>query len=781
MRPFTARRPCAAAAFRTTAIALLLASFPCMEATAAAQSATPSAQDAAPSAQRATAPAQPRPLTALDLYHLRTAGDVALSPDGRRVVYVVTVVDSAENRYRRDLWIAAVDGSAPPRQLTWNGTGGGSPSFSPDGRRLAFTAARQGPPQVWILPLAEGGEAWQLTALPTGAGGAVWSPDGTRIAFTSSLSPSEIEAARVRSDASAAPAHDRAAAAVAASRDVDADAIRAIHADRDAALRSIRALLAANAERHDPRVVTRLDYLGETSIEDERYAQAYVIDVRPGAAARALTRAPYHHRGVSWSPDGRSVILAAAEPRGDYHPDYERESALRIIAADGDVVTRLPQPGTDAAPRPLAEHGADVALRRLPEPGVAVMSPRFSHDGRYIVYNRRAVDTPHPTAVNTELVVMRADGSDRRSVTGAMDRGIASWTLTRDGWLYFTVASEGAVPLYRTRLDRIAPEPVLTGARGVLSFDVAGGTVAWTQMDPARPSDVHVARADGRGERRLTALNDSLLAHVHVSPYEEIRYPSFDGMMVHGWFMRPIAYTPGQRYPLAVQIHGGPHAMWGPGEASMWMEFQMLAGAGYTVFFSNPRGSGGYGEASLQSIHRDWGTSPARDILIGADSIIGRGLADAERQVVTGGSYAGYMTAWLIAREAPERFRAAVAARGVYDLAGWYGGSNTWRLFEGEFGTTPWEDPDITREQSPLTYVANIRTPLLLLHADTDFRTTVATAEALYRALKVLGRDVEFVRYPREGHELTRSGEPVHRVDHMLRTLEYFERHVRRP
>jgi dipeptidyl aminopeptidase/acylaminoacyl peptidase len=308
---------------------------------------------------------------------------------------------------------------------------------------------------------------------------------------------------------------------------------------------------------------------------------------------------------------------------------------------------------------------------------------------------------------------------------------------------------------------------------------VAGGTVAWAQMQPANPSDVYAARADGGRERRLTALNDSLLARVHVGEYEEIWYPSFDGRRVQGWFIRPLGYQPGTRYPLAVQIHGGPHAMWGPGEASMWLEYQMLAGAGYTVFFSNPRGSGGYGDEGLQSIHRDWGTSPARDILIGADSVIARGLADPARQVVTGGSYAGYMTAWLIAREAPERFRAAVAARGVYDLWIWYGSSNTWRLFEGEFGVRPWEDWEIVRAQSPITYVENIRTPLLLLHADTDFRTTIAGAEALYRAMTVLRKPVEFVRYPREGHELTRSGEPLHRIDHMLRTLEFFERHVR--
>jgi dipeptidyl aminopeptidase/acylaminoacyl peptidase len=683
-----------------------------------------------------------RPLTALDLYHLRTAGQVALTPDGRQAVYVVTEVDSAGNRYRRDLWIAGTDGGGEPRRLTWTATPSmGSPVFSPDGRRLAFTAAREGGrPQIWILPFAEGGEAWPLTELRTGAGGPVWSPDGTRIAFTSSLTPEEL----------ASEEGERGTA-----RDtVDAGAIRGIHVDREAALRAIRAKLANNARQHDPRVVTRLDYLGEMSIQDERWSQVFVVEARPGARPRRLTGGLFSSGSPAWSPDGRTLAYVAGPPLGDYHADYERESDVYLISDGGSP-------------------------RRLAEPGYTAANPQFTRDGRWIVYMRQLRDTRYFTAVNNELVVMRADGGDRRSLSGALDRGVSAFTLTRDGWVYFTTPTEGAVPLWRTRLDRVRPERVVDGPRGVLSFDVAGNTVAWAQMHPARPSDVFAARLDGRGERRLTALNDSLLAQVHVGEYEEIWYPSFDGRRIQAWYIRPIGYRPGVRYPLAVQIHGGPHAMWGPGEASMWLEYQMLAGAGYTVFFSNPRGSGGYGDETLQVIHRDWGTSPARDILIGADSIIGRGLADPARQVVTGGSYAGYMTAWLIAREAPERFRAAVAARGVYDLWIWYGSSNTWRLFEGEFGVRPWEDWEIVREQSPITYVENIRTPLLLLHADTDFRTTIAGAEAMYRALTVLGKPVEFVRYPREGHELTRSGEPAHRVDHMLRTLEYFERHVR--
>lgn len=682
-----------------------------------------------------------RPLTALDLYHLKTAGSVALSPDGQRAVFVVTEVDSAENRYRRDLWIANTDGSGL-RRLTWsNARGIGGARFSPDGRMLAFTQARQGgQSQVWILPLADGGEAWPLTDLETGAFGPVWSPDSRRIAFMSSLTPQQLAASDT---------------AKKEEPKIDAAAIRNIDDDRAAALAAIRAKLAANARAQDPRVVTRLEYLGETSIEEESYAQIYVTEVRHGAKATQLTREAYGIGGPEWTPAGDSLLYSAGPVAEGQHPDYQLESDLYIMAADGSG-------------RP----------RQFALPGYAEGGAGFSPDGTYIVYSRNLTDPDSLTATQGELLVMRRDGTDRRSVTGPMDRESNNYTVTPDGWLYFTVAAEGSVPLYRTRLDRIDPQPVLQGPRGVLSFHAVGGRIAWTEMNPRRPSDLYSADAAGGGERRLTTLNDSLLAQVYVSDYHEIRYPSFDGRPVHGWYLLPIDYRAGQRPPLAVEIHGGPHAMWGPGEASMWLEYQTLAGAGYTVFFSNPRGSSGYGNEGLRSIQRNWGSPPGRDILIGADSVIARGLADPRRQVVTGGSYAGYMTAWLIAREAPERFKAAVAARGVYDLSTWYGGSNTWRLFEGEFGTRPWEDPEITRQQSPLTYVANIRTPLLLLHADTDYRTTIAGAEAMYRALKVLGREVEFVRYPREGHELTRSGEPGHRIDHMLRTLEYFERYI---
>lgn len=636
------------------------------------------------------------PVTPRDLYRLRTATEVALSPDGRTAVYVQQGIDSARNRYEHDLWAVPADGSGRARRLTRVAAPAmGSPVFSPEGSRIAFLApARNGTRQIWVMELE--GRPWQLTRLPSGAADPAWSPAGDRIAFTST------------------PPHSR--------------------------------------PREDPRVVTRPGSPGEPPGEPERWRQVYVVDARPRARPLRVTSTPWHHGPATWSPDGRALLFPSAMPRGDYHPDLERESDLLLVPLGGGPARRLVEPGHTEGPA------------------------RFSPDGRHVAYLRQRVDTPLYTALDNELVLMRADGTQRRSVSGPLDRPVADFSFAPDGSLLFTVRSEGAVSLYRTRTDRVAPVRVVGGPRGVLAFASGRGRIAWAQTDARRPGDVHAARLDGTGERRLTALNDSLLARRHVAGYEEIRYRSFDGTPIQGWFLRPPAATAGVP-PLAVEIHGGPHLMWGPGEPSTWLELQSLAGAGYTVFFCNPRGSAGYGAAGLQSIRRNWAGPPARDVLVGADSVLARGLADPARQVVTGGSYGGYLTAWLIAREAPGRFRAAAAQRAPYDLALWWGGSDAGWFFEAEFGGPPWMLPELTREQSPLTYVDSVRTPLLMLHGEADVRTPIAGAEAFYRSLRRRGREAALVRYPREGHELTRSGEPAHRVDHMRRIIEWFDRH----
>lgn len=684
---------------------------------------------------------QKRPLTPEDLYRLKAASDVTVAPDGRWVVYVQTSIDSAANRYVRDLYAARSDGSAR-RRLTWTPQSSeGAPVFSPDGRFLAFVARREGDEraaEIYVLPFTEPGEARRVTTVMRGVSRANWSPDGTRIAFTVSDSL-PVDTTKTK------PPKTRA--------------------ER----------LAAAARKNDPRVITRLNYVGEQSFNDERWSQIYVVDAHAeGAQARRITSGNFGSSTPAWTADGKSLVYAAAPPKGDYHPDYEQDADLYMVTADGSGAPRNLTPGgRSGLTAAVAGRGG---ARDTPAGTYAEGNPQFSPDGRWLAFTRRRLGE-HATAVNSELVIANPDGSDAVCVSCSLDRGFNNADWDQQGRLYFTVADRGGVHLYRVAQAKRPPQPLITGARGVLNFAVSGGTVAWVEMKPAAPSDVYASDADGRNPRRLTTLNDSLLATVHVQPYEELWYTGPDGHALQGWVVRPPNGAT-RTTPLAVEMHGGPHVMWGPGEASMWLEYQALAGAGYTVFFSNPRGSDGYGFEHKKAIHRNWGELPMGDVLAGADTVLARGLADPNQQVITGGSYAGYLTAWIVGHT--NRFKAAVAQRGVFDMTNWWGMANTWRLFESEFATVPWEDPQLTWAASPIAYAGKIETPLLLLHGEQDYRVGLGGVQTLFRMLKAQGKETELVLYPREGHEVTRSGEPHHRVDHMARIIDWFDRYLKR-
>jgi dipeptidyl aminopeptidase/acylaminoacyl peptidase len=309
----------------------------------------------------------------------------------------------------------------------------------------------------------------------------------------------------------------------------------------------------------------------------------------------------------------------------------------------------------------------------------------------------------------------------------------------------------------------------------VSDFSVArDGTVAFIAGSPDNPCELFVRAPDG-GERQVTTINQALLDARIVVPTEEISFNAPDGAEVQGWVLYPPNFDARTQYPLAVHIHGGPHVMWGPGMRSMWHEWQATAAAGYICFFCNPRGSDGYGEQWRDAIHGSWGEADQNDIHAGVDALIARGHVDLQRIAVTGGSYGGYMTTWLISHS--DRFRCAVAARGVYNLLTEHSTSDAHELIEIEFSGYPWDLYEELWDHSPLAHAHKINTPLLLLHSERDYRVPISEAEQLFAILRRQKKTVELVRYPREGHELTRAGEPEHRADHMRRTLAWFHRY----
>ncbi|HSG80960.1 MAG TPA: S9 family peptidase [Gemmatimonadota bacterium] len=670
-----------------------------------------------------------RGIQANDLYRIRTASGVALSPDGERLAFTVTQIDSTDNTYYRHVWLAEVDGGAP-RQLTHGKVRDGVPVWSPDGSQIAFTSSRnEDGPQVYILPL-DGGEAWQATETENGAFGPVWSPDGSKLLFGSELTTAELEDNADASEDTAAMFGPMAA---------------------------IRKWLDQNAREEEPAVITRLDFQAERGLNPiESWAQIYELDMAT-REIRRLTDGPHDFYGPAYSPDGRRIAFAA-EITDDVHPDYVTLSDLYLMDSAGGE------------------------WRKIEIPGHTVFRPQWSPDGHFLAFVAR--DTIEPSTADSHVGIIEIDAAGNPGevtwVSRTLDRGIFQYAWAPDGEaLYFSAAVHGTVPIYRARWTDGEIRQVVSGERGVQDFDLRGESLAYSISEPANPSEVYVANADGGRERRVTDLNTGWLAGVFVQPHHGFWYRSFDGQRVQGWLIEPPGYERGRKYPLAVEIHGGPHVMWGPGEASMWHEFQLLAARGYLVLYTNPRGSGGYGYDFKYLIQRAWGDGPMRDVLTAVDTVVARGSVDEDRMVVTGGSYAGYLTAYLVGHD--HRFAAAVAQRGVYDLAVFFGEGNAWRLVPWEFNAYPWEDSEVLRRESPLTYAHLIQTPLLIMHSDRDLRTGVSQSEMLYRTLKVLEKPVEYVRYPREGHDLSRSGEPLLRIDRLLRIIEYFDRYVQPP
>jgi dipeptidyl aminopeptidase/acylaminoacyl peptidase len=683
------------------------------------------------------------PFTIEDLYQLGWLEDPRFSADGRSIAFVRVLVDRVGNRYRRAIWLAPAKGGAA-RRFTSGTHRDSTPRWSPDSRRITFASDRAGAaPQIYLIDCA-GGEARPLTALPYGAGDPAWSPDGRQIAFLARANQAE-RAAEDRGDLAPTPADEW-------------------EGQQEEARRKY-----TEEQRFDPRVLTRLPYRGGVAFFDDRRNHVYLIDVPDDEQAelprpRRLTDGDLHHSAPVWMPDGQSILTTATrDPEADSIFSYYE--LLRV-------------------PVSLTGRGA---VQRLTEAGFSYYDPEPSPNGRWIALRRLPED--RPLAAGARIAVMSAEGGELRDLTAATDLSVEQhrWLPDSSGLLY-SAGWRGAQAVYQVMLadGETASHPVSLSARLpifpaasriISAFDIGpDGSVAFIAGGPDNPCELFVRRPDG-DETQFTAINAQLLAGHHVAPIEEISYAAPDGRAVQGWLLYPPGFDSRQKYPLAVHIHGGPHVMWGPGFRSMWHEWQVTAARGYVVFFCNPRGSEGYGEQWRDAIHANWGVADAPDILAGVDAVIARGGVDSARISVTGGSYGGYMTTWLIAHS--DRFACAVAARGVYNLLSEHSTSDAHELIEFEFDGYPWELHEQLWQHSPLAHAHKITTPLRILHSEQDYRVPISEAEQLFAILRRRKQVVELVRYPREGHELTRTGEPRHRADHLERTLEWFDRYCK--
>ncbi|MBL8156333.1 MAG: S9 family peptidase [Anaerolineae bacterium] len=666
-------------------------------------------------------------ITVEDLCRITLVEDPRISPDGAWVAHVQVTVDRLDNGYKRNIWLTRLaDGKT--LQLTRSGKDT-QPRWSPDGQTLAFVSARDDKSQVYLLPITEpGGEARALTALPNGATSPAWSPDGHWMAFLSPMNATE-RAKEDRREEDHKPADKLDAKQRKERRDQD------------------------ESQRWDPRPAWRIPYRSGTSFLSDRFNQIYVMPTTEGldkdqSRPRRLTSADADHEAPQWTPDGQFILTARiGNPQGD--EPWRWSNLYRVRVADG-------------------------SHEQLTDETFSSFNPTASPDGRWIAFVR--LPRERLSERMSRLAVMPSAGGEIRDLNLAFDRAVYQYKWSPDGSsLYFTCANAGRLELYRVDPDTGTFSAAASGEIHIETFDVhpqAG--LVMNVSTPANPSELYHQPASEPHARPITQINQKFLDSLIVQPIHELRWKTTDGAEIQGWYLLPVDYEAGKTYPLALNIHGGPHIMWGPAMKSMWHEWQLHAARGYVAFFTNPRGSDGYGEAFQMALHSQWGTLATGDILSGVDALLERGFVDPQRIAVTGGSYGGYMTTWLIAHS--DRFVAAVAQRGVYNLLSFSGTTDIVSFVQSEFGMDPWEDPMFLWESSPLAHAHKIKTPLLLIHGENDFRVPIAESEQMFTYVRRNGGTVRLLRFPREGHEMTRTGEPEHRIATLTHMLEWFDR-----
>ena len=659
-----------------------------------------------------------------DILRISTIDDARISPDGSLVAYVVRRSVLEENRYASTIYLVAAGATQQhdSRKLTAGVGRDTAPRWSPDGRRLAFISDRTGVNQLYILDL-QGGEARQVTVLERGASNPVWSPEGSRIAVLSSTGNGVDDEQRSRPE---------------------------------------------GYIRHIKRLQYRFD---ETGYIDDRFNHIWIVDVETGDVSR-LTWGDHPVQSLAWSPDSQRIAFAANRVDSIASGLH---SQLYLIPAQPPA-----QPDFDA----------DDAAEVIPVATMSVTGPAWSPDGSTIAFIGQPEDAR--AGANNEIYAVAHGSGDVKILTGGFDRspGVGSfsdvwsprdstplcWRADGSGIL-FVASDRGKVGIYEASTYGESVSQIAGGDRSIslVSQSADGGRLAFVAGSFANPCDLYLCAADGSDEQRLTWINDEVLGELAIQQPELSTFESHDGgFQVDSWLIRPHRFDPDQKYPLVQTIHGGPHSIFGH---TFFFDMQLWASQGWNVLFINPRGSQGYGEAFATAAIGDWGGGDWIEQEKALDLAIDKGGVDAGRLGVTGLSYGGFMTNWIVGQT--DRYRVGVTENSISNLVSFFTISDIGSYWlEREMEREVWGNLDWYIERSPIAYVPNMTTPLLFLQAETDWRCPVEEGEQLYTALMSRGVPCEMVRFPGQSHGQLSVGKPETRLVRRQVTLDWFMRYL---
>jgi dipeptidyl aminopeptidase/acylaminoacyl peptidase len=686
----------------------------------------------------AAATAYARNITEKDLFKFNWIGDPQLSPDGSQVAFVRVTVDEKKDTYNTAIWAVAARAGAEPRRIT-NGPRDAAPRWSRDGKLLAFTRSlekdgKPQPSQIWVLRF-DGGEPHVLTSLSKAVDSIAWSPSSKTIAFTATTKPEDL---------------------------VDKSTEKSTDKKKD------------DEHESDVRVINQAVYRanGAGYRDATRDTHIWTIDVAdslggddPAPKPKQLTSGEFDERDVSWSPDGSQIYFTSNRVFESYFD--RRDTDLFVIPAAGGEMKKIADIQGPIGPYAVSPDGNWIAF------GGEINNPVHSYDqpDLWLVSTANGSTARNLTA-SYDFDILAGVGGDQRAPRAGGGGGRPVWS--EDGKTIVAVSAEEG----RVNFKRIDPAsgrvtPWTTGNQDIQSYSIRGGKTVALISTPTMIGDLYLVGADG-AMTRLTNVNDKLMRELTLTEPEAIWYTSFDGKKIQTWVQKPPDFDATKKYPLILNIHGGPHSAYG---YTFDHEFQWMAAKGYVVVYPNPRGSTSYGQDFGNVIQYHYPGDDYKDLMAGVDAVIARGSIDTKKLSVTGGSGGGLLTNWVVTQT--DRFAAAASQRDIADWSTFWYVADFSQFQPSWFRKAPWEDPKDYIARSPITYIEKVRTPLMLIEGEADYRTPpMAGGEMMFRALKYRHIPTVMVRFPDESHELSRSGKPWHRIERLQHIVGWFDHWV---